>query len=251
MIDVMTLVRKEVYRFIRIWKQTLLPPVITIVLYLMIFGKFIWDQISVINGVKYIDFIFPGLLMMSVIMASYSNTSSSFFGSKFQNNIQELFVSPISYTKILIWFCMGWALRWLIVWALVFLVWFFLTDFHIHSYFYMILFLLLTSTLFSLAGLFNGIFAKSFDDIMIIPSFVITPLVYLWGVFYSVSMLSPFWQTLSQGNPILYMVNGLRFAFIWVSDVNIFISIAIIVIFIAALVLWNLYLLKKWYGIKS
>jgi len=251
MIDVMTLVRKEVYRFIRIWKQTLLPPVITIVLYLMIFGKFIWDQISVINGVKYIDFIFPGLLMMSVIMASYSNTSSSFFGSKFQNNIQELFVSPISYTKILIWFCMGWALRGLIVWALVFLVWFFLTDFHIHSYFYMILFLLLTSTLFSLAGLFNGIFAKSFDDIMIIPSFVITPLVYLWGVFYSVSMLSPFWQTLSQGNPILYMVNGLRFAFIWVSDVNIFISIAIIVIFIAALVLWNLYLLKKWYGIKS
>ena len=251
MIDVMTLVRKEVYRFIRIWKQTLLPPVITIVLYLMIFGKFIWDQISVINGVKYIDFIFPGLLMMSVIMASYSNTSSSFFGSKFQNNIQELFVSPISYTKILIWFCMGWALRGLIVWALVFLVWFFLTDFHIHSYFYMILFLLLTSTLFSLAGLFNGIFAKSFDDIMIIPSFVITPLVYLWVVFYSVSMLSPFWQTLSQGNPILYMVNGLRFAFIWVSDVNIFISIAIIVIFIAALVLWNLYLLKKWYGIKS
>jgi len=251
MIDVITLVRKEVYRFIRIWKQTLLPPVITIVLYLMIFGKFIWDQISVINGVKYIDFIFPGLLMMSVIMASYSNTSSSFFGSKFQNNIQELFVSPISYTKILIWFCMGWALRGLIVWALVFLVWFFLTDFHIHSYFYMILFLLLTSTLFSLAGLFNGIFAKSFDDIMIIPSFVITPLVYLWGVFYSVSMLSPFWQTLSQGNPILYMVNGLRFAFIWVSDVNIFISIAIIVIFIAALVLWNLYLLKKWYGIKS
>ena len=251
MIDVMTLIRKEVYRFIRIWKQTLLPPVITIVLYLMIFGKFIWDQISIIEGVHYIDFIFPGLLMMSVIMASYSNTSSSFFGSKFQNNIQELFVSPISYTKILIWFCMWWALRWFIVWGLVFLVWFFMTDFHIHSYFYMVVFLILTSCLFSLAWLFNGIFAKSFDDIMIIPSFVITPLVYLWWVFYSVSMLSPFWQALSQWNPILYMVNGLRYAFIWISDVNIFLSIGIIVVFIIALVLWNLYLLKKWYGIKS
>jgi ABC-2 type transport system permease protein len=251
MTDVITLTKKEVWRFVRLWKQTLLPPVITIVLYLMIFGKFIWDQISIIEGVHYIDFIFPWLLMMSVIMASYSNTSSSFFGSKFQNNIQELFVSPITYTKILIGFCFWWALRGLMVWGLVFLVWFFMIDFQIHSYFYMIVFLVLTSCLFSLAGLFNGIFAKSFDDIMIIPSFVITPLVYLWWVFYSTSLLSPLWAWLSQANPILYMVNGLRFAFIWISDVNIYLAVAIILIFIIALVLGNLYLLKKGYGIKS
>lgn len=251
MVDLYTLIRKEVTRFLRIWKQTLLPPIITIVLYLLIFGKFIGEKITIIEGVSYIDFIFPGLLMMSVIMASYWNTSGSFFGAKFQKSIEELFVSPMSAWKILLWFIIWWMLRWILVWFLVFLTGLFMTDFHIVSYFYMFIFIILSSALFSLAGLFNWIFAKSFDDINVIPAFIITPMIYLGWVFYSLELLSPFWQTLSQFNPILYMVNGLRYAFLGFSDVNIFVSIGIILLFIIALTLWNIHLLKKWYGIKS
>lgn len=251
MIDLYTLIKKEIFRFLRVWKQTLIPPVITIVLYLLIFWKFIGEKVSIIEGIWYIDFIFPGLIMMSVIMASYGNTSFSFFGSKFQKNIEEIFVSPMSYTKMLIWFCIWWIARGLLVWFLVFIVWVFMVDFNIHSYFYLGVFLLLTSLLFSLAWLLNGIFAKSFDDVNIIPSFVITPLVYLGWVFYSIDLLSPFWQYVSQINPILYMVNGLRYAFIGFSDVNIFFAIWIIILFIILLTWANLYLLKKGYGIKS
>jgi len=251
MIDLITLTNKEVSRFLRVWKQTLLPPIITIVLYLLIFWKFIWDKISIIEWVNYIDFIFPWLLMMSVIMASYQNTSSSFFGSKFQHNIEELFVSPISHWKILVWFCTWAVLRWMMVWWFVFLVWIFMVDLHIVSYTYMFLFLLLSSTLFALLWLFNGIFAKTFDDIAIIPSFVITPLIYLWWVFYSTALLSPIWQAISQVNPILYMVNGLRYAFIGITDVNINLAIWILVTFIIIFVSANMYLLKKWYGIRN
>ncbi len=251
MTDLYTLIHKEVARFIRVWKQTLLPPIISIVLYLLIFWKFIWDKISIIEWVDYIDFIFPGLLMMSVIMASYQNTSSSFFGSKFQHSIEELFVSPISHWKILLWFCAGAVLRGMMVWWLVFLAWVFMIDFEIVSYFYMFLFLFLSATLFALLGLFNGIFAKSFDDIAIIPSFVITPLIYLGGVFYSTSLLSPFWETISLGNPILYMVNGLRYAFIGYTDINIFIAIAILIFFILMFIALNMHFLKKGYGIRN
>lgn len=251
MTDVITLIRKEIFRFLRVWKQTLIPPVITIVLYLTIFWKFLWEKISILPQVGYIEFIFPGLLMMSVIMASYFNTSSSFFGSKFQNSIQELFVSPMSYTSILVGFCIWGILRWAFVGILVFLVGIFMVDFEIQNYFYMFLFLFLTSILFALAGLLNGIFAQSFDDISIVPSFVITPLVYLWWVFYSTSILSPFWQSVSQFNPILYMVNGLRYSFLWITDVHIWMALTIIILFIIWLIWANLYLLKRGYGIKS
>mgnify|MGYP003526202164 FL=1 len=249
--DLTTLINKEVSRFFRIWKQTLLPPIVTIVLYLLIFWKFIWNQISIIPGVNYIDFIFPWLLMMSVIMASYQNTSSSFFWSKFQHNIEELFVSPISHIKILLWFCIWWILRWIIVWWLVFIVAIFMTKINIENIFLIFLFLFLSSTLFSLLWVFNAIFAKSFDDISIIPSFVTTPLIYLWWVFYSTDLLSPFWQNLSQLNPILYMVNWVRYWFIWVTDININLAIFILFIFIFVLIYLNLYLLKKWYWIKN
>jgi ABC-2 type transport system permease protein len=235
----------------RIWKQTLLPPVITIVLYLLIFWKFIWSQIKVIDWVNYIDYIFPGLLMMSVIMASYWNTSSSFFWSKFQKSIEELFVSPISSYKILLWFCIWWILRWILVWILVFITGWFMVDIHIYSYFYTFLFLVFTSALFSLAWILNAIYAKSFDDINIIPSFFITPMIYLGWVFYSITLLSPAWQIVSKANPILYMVNGLRYGFLWISDVNIFVSISIISFFIVVFSVYALYLLKKGYWVKS
>lgn len=251
MIDLYTLTRKEVSRFLRVWKQTLVPPIITIVLYLAIFGKFIGDRISVVEGVSYIDFIFPGLLMMSVIMASYQNTSSSFFGSKFQKSIEELFVSPIAYWKILIGFCAGAMLRWIMVAGLVFVTWAFMTDIQIQSYFLAFIFIFLSSLLFSLLGLYNGLYAKSFDDIALIPTFVITPLIYLWGVFYPVNILPDFWQTVSLFNPILYMINGLRYAFIGVSDISITVSIWILVFFITVLISVILYLLKKGYGIRS
>jgi len=249
--DVITLTSKEIARFFRVWKQTLIPPVITTSLYLLIFGKFIGDQIGSMGGVSYIDFIFPWLLMMSVIMAAYQNTSSSFFWSKFQKSIEELFVSPISYPKIMFGFCFGAVLRAMIVWLLVFIVGFFMADVEIFSYFYTFVFLLLGSFLFALMWLFNGIFAKSFDDIAIIPTFVITPLIYLGWVFYSIELLSPFWQTVSAFNPILYMVNGLRYGMIWLTDIDIFIAIGILLFFIVILAGWILYLLKKGYGIRS
>jgi len=251
MTDLYTLTRKEVSRFMRVWKQTLVPPVITIVLYLGIFWKFIGDRISVIEGVNYIDFIFPGLLMMSVIMAAYQNTSSSFFGSKFQKSIEELFVSPMAYWKILIGFCFGAVLRSMMVAGLVFIAASFMTDIHIEHWGLGILFLFLSSMLFALLGLYNGLYAKSFDDIALIPTFVITPLIYLWGVFYPISILSSFWQTVSLFNPILYIVNGLRYAFIGVSDINIYVSFGILIVFITILVTIILHLLKKGYGIRS
>lgn len=251
MTDLYTLTRKEVSRFLRVWKQTLLPPVITTVLYLAIFWKFIGDRISVIEWVSYISFIFPWLLMMSVIMASYSNTSSSFFGAKFQKSIEELFVSPIAPWKILAGFSAGAILRGLIVAGAVFLVGMFMTDVSIDNIPLAIVFVVLTAMLFAFLWLYNALFAKSFDDISLIPTFLITPMVYLGGVFYPISVLGEPWQTISQFNPILYMINGLRYAFISVSDINIWISLGMLIICNIAFIIVLLRLLKRGYGIRS
>ena len=251
MTDLYTLIRKETIRFLRVWRQTIIPPVITIALYLLIFWKFLWDRIQMIEWIDYINFIFPGLLMMSVIMASYSNTSSSFFWAKFAWNIEELFVSPISEIKILIWFVLSAILRWIIVWWLVTVTWMFMADISIYNYFYTFVFLFLSSTLFALIWLFNWVFARNFDDITIIPNFVITPLVYLGWVFYSISILPDFWQIVSKFNPILYMVNGLRFGFIWKSDIYVEIAIWILILFIILVWFINLRLLKKGTWVKS
>ena len=251
MTDLLTLTLKEIKNFLKIWKQTLIPPVITIVLYILIFGKFIWDQISVIPGVSYMEFIFPGLLMMSIIMWSYALTSFWFFSAKMFKNLEELLVSPITNNKIIIWYVLAWVTRWLLVWFLVFLASLFFMEVSVFSYTYMFLFIFLTSILFSLAWLLNWIFARNFDDVNIIPSFIITPLIYLWWVFYSITMLSPFWQEISKFNPILYMINGLRYAFIWVSDVNIITSISIVIIFIIILYITVLHLLIKGKGIRD
>lgn len=204
-----------------------------------------------INGISYIDFIFPGLLMMSVIMASYSNTSSSFFGSKFNGSIEELLVSPMSSTKILIWFVISAILRGLIVGGLVIIAAMCMTEIRIFSFGHICIFLFLSSTLFALIGLLNGIFAKSFDDVAIIPNFIITPLIYLGGVFYSIHVLPPFWKNISEFNPILYMVNGLRYGFIGQSDINIFSAIIVLLIFIFVLVGINIFLIERWIGLKK
>jgi len=246
-----TIVRKEVTRFTRIWSQTLIPPVITQVLYFVIFGKFIGSQIRDIHGITYMAFIVPGLVMMSVINNSFSNVVSSFFSNKFQHSIEELLVSSTSNVVIVSGYVMGGVLRGLCVGSLVFAVSVFFTRPVIHHLGLIFVFIVLTSVVFSLAGLFNAIFAKSFDDISIFPMFVLTPLTYLGGVFYSVNDLPEFWQTISKCNPILYMVNGFRYGFYGISDVNIWTSLIILIFFMITLTGINLYFLHKGIGLKN
>lgn len=225
-----TLIIKEVRRFIRIWPQTLLPPVITISLYFMIFGKMIGSRIGDIHGFSYIQFIVPGLIMMSVISNSYSNVCSSFFSAKFQRSIEELIVSPVPNHIIILGYTLGGVLRGLCVAILVTLISLLFTDLNVHHVFIMIYSVVVTSFLFSLAGFINAIYAKSFDDISIIPTFVLTPLTYLGGVFYAIGHLSPFWQSLSLMNPIVYMVNAFRYGILGHSDVHIVFSLILITI---------------------
>ena len=261
MTDLYTLIYKETYNFLRLWKQTLIPSVISIVLYFAIFGKIIGDKIDIDYAamyptatwpISYIDFIFPGLLMMSVIMWSYALTSFGFFTAKMFKSLEELLISPISINKIIIWYCAAGLFRGIIVAVLVFIAAMFMVDnLRVESFFLLFTFVTLTGLVFSLAGLMNAIYAKSFDDVNIIPSFVITPLIYLGGVFYSVQMLPPLFETISKFNPILYMINGLRYAFIGVSDVNIYISLAILIVFSVALYWGVYYLLKKGKNIRG
>lgn len=246
-----TIVNKEIVRFTRIWSQTLLPSVITMVLYFIIFGKFIGSQISDIRGFTYMQFIVPGLIMMSVITNSYANVVSSFFSSKFQKSVEELLISPTPNYIIICGYCCGSILRGLLVGSLVTITSLLFIPLHIHNIGFVFVFMLLTAFLFSLVGLMNGIFAKKFDDINIIPTFVLTPLTYLGGVFYSISLLPPFWQKVSQLNPILYMINGFRYGFLGISDVSVFFGLAMLAIFVSILFAVNLYLLHKGIGLKN
>lgn len=248
-----TILIKEILRFSRIWVQTILPPAITMALYFVIFGKLIGGAIdsSATDGYSYIDYIVPGLIMMSVITNSYSNVVASFYSAKYQGHIQELLVSPTPNTIILIGFIGGGVVRGLMVGTIVTLVSLFFTDMNVQHPFLTVLTLLLTSILFATAGLINAVYAKSFDDISIVPVFILTPLTYLGGVFYSIKLLSPFWQTMSLANPILYMVNGFRYGILGVSDISIYISLAIILIFIGILFSIAYFLLDKGVGIRS
>lgn len=223
-----TIVRKEVVRFLRVWTQTLLPPVVTMTLYFVIFGRFIGSQVQAIDGHSYMEFILPGLVMMSVIMNSFMNTVSSFYFAKFQRTLEEIMISPTPYWVVIAGFVTGGVMRGLFTAALVMLVGLFFTHIAIAHIGIVLVFALLTSTLFSLVGLLNAVFAKNFDGISIIPNFVLTPLTYLGGIFYSVTMLPPFWRTVSAFNPILYMINGFRFGFLGVSDVNVFLAFGIL-----------------------
>ncbi len=251
LISLGSIARKEMIRIFRIWVQTLVPPVITMTLYFIIFGSFIGSQLRDIGGYNYMAFIAPGLIMMSIITNSYSNTVSSFFSTKFQRNIEELLVSPTPNWVIILGYVSGGMTRGLSVCILVSLVSLFFVRLPMYSIFYTVLFALLTSFVFSLAGMINGIFAKKFDDISIIPTFVITPLTYLGGVFYSISVLPEVWQIISKANPIIYMVGGFRFGFLGISDISIWAGVGMLVLFSVLLFTANLYLLKKGTGIRT
>lgn len=246
-----TILVKEILRFMRIWVQTVLPPMITTALYFIIFGNLIGSRLGEMEGFRYIDFIVPGLIMMSVITNSYANVVSSFYGSKFQRNIEEMMVAPVPAWVVLSGFVAGGVARGLIVGIAVTAVSLFFADLKVYSPLVLFSIVVLTSILFSLAGFINGVYAKSFDDISIIPTFVLTPLTYLGGVFYSITLLPEFWQQVSLLNPILYMVNAFRFGFLGVSDINLYASYGIAIMFIVILYTVSLRLLKRGTGIRS
>ncbi|WP_031433401.1 ABC transporter permease [Methylomarinum vadi] len=246
-----TIVTKEVRRFTRIWPQTLLPPAITTSLYFLIFGKLIGDRIGTINGASYMDYIVPGVILMSVISHSYANVVSSFYSTKFQRHIEELLVAPVPNWVILGGYVCGGIARGVLVGIVVAAISLLFAEVKVLYWGVAIGVFILTATLFALAGFINAIFADSFDDISIIPNFILTPLSYLGGVFYSVPMLPDIWQTISLGNPILYMINAFRFGLIGVTDINIEIAFAITGGFILFLTLFSLFLLHKGVGIKN
>jgi len=246
-----TIVSKEILRFMRIWVQTILPPTITTALYFVIFGRLIGPQIGQMQGYDYMDYIVPGLIMMGVITNSYANVVSSFYGSKFQHNIEELLVSPVPNYIILIGYITGGVCRGLVVGVAVTLVAWFFSDLRFFNIPVLISTVLLTAILFSLAGLINGVYARSFDDISIVPTFILTPLTYLGGIFYSIDMLPEFWQDASLANPILYMVNTFRYGFLGITDIPLLTSYSIIIGFIIILYVFSLHLLNKGHGTRT
>ncbi len=246
-----TILTKEIRRFTRIWPQTLLPPAITTSLYFLIFGKLIGDRIGLINGVSYMDYIVPGVILMSVISHSYANVVSSFYSTKFQRHIEELLVAPVPNFVILSGYVGGGVARGVLVGTVVALISTLFAKIQVQNWMVAMSVFFLTAILFALAGFINAVFADSFDDISIIPNFILTPLSYLGGVFYSVSMLPDIWQTISLGNPILYMINAFRFGLIGVSDIDVIMAFSITGGFIVFLTLLSLLLLYKGVGIKN
>lgn len=239
-----TILRKEIKRFMRIWTQTLVPPVITTTLYFVIFGNLIGGRIGQMSGVSYMEFVVPGLIMMSVINSSFANVVSSFYGAKFQRFIEEILVSPTPNYVVLLGFVMGGVTRGLGVGVIVTGVALFFTDMQIHHPLITIGIVVLTSLFFSMAGLINAVYANSFDDISVIPTFVLTPLIYLGGVFYSTDLLPEFWAGVSQVNPILYIVNAFRYGVLGISDVNVSWAFIMVGAFTVVTYLYSLHLLR-------
>jgi len=235
----------------RIWPQTLLPPAITMALYFIIFGKLIGSRIGDMGGFDYIQYIVPGLIMMSVITNSYSNVVSSFFGAKFHRSIEELLISPVSPHTILVGFVTGGICRGLAVGVIVSILSLFFTSLQMHHLFITLFVVVLTAAVFSLAGFINAVYARNFDDISIVPTFVLTPLTYLGGVFYSIDLLPSFWQHVSLLNPILHMVNAFRYGILGVSDINIFIAISFLIVAVVAMYLFSLHLLNTGRGLRQ
>ncbi len=251
LIALLTITRKEVRRFTRIWMQTLLPPVITMALYFIIFGKLIGSRIGQMGGVDYMSFVVPGLIMMSVITNSYSNVASSFFSTKFQRSIEEILVSPTPNYIILLGFVLGGTLRGLAVGFIVTIVSLFFTDLHVQHLGITVAVVVLTAILFSVAGFINALYAQSFDDISIIPTFILTPLTYLSGVFYSISLLPSFWQDVSKLNPVLYMVNAFRYGVLGISDIDVTVALLTIVVFIVVLASAAMFILNTGQRLRS
>lgn len=246
-----TLTSREIRRFVRIWPQTLLPPAITMSLYFIIFGNLIGSRIGQMDGFSYMQYIAPGIIMMSVINNAYSNVSSSFFSAKFQNHIEELIVAPIPDYLILAGYVAGGTARGLCVGLIVTLVSLFFTQLSIQHVFITISMVFLSAVLFALGGFINAIYARSFDEISIVPTFILTPMTYLGGVFYSISLLPEFWQNVSLLNPILYMVNAFRYGMLGTSDITVELAFAIIILCIISLTSLALYLLNKGTGIRN
>jgi len=251
MIGLYTILRKEVTRFTRIWTQTLLPSVINITLYFMIFGSFMGNRIGTLHGFRYIDYIVPGLIMMSVITSSYTNVVFSFFSTKFQRNIEEMLVAPLPNYIILWGFVLGGIARSLVTGVLVSITALFFTKLQIAHVFLTIAVSVLTAFLFALAGFINAIFSRNFDDVNIVPTFVLNPLIYLGGVFYSVDVLPGFWQKITYLNPIFYLVNAFRYGLLGYSDVQVSLALALMLGLVIFLYATCLYLLKKGIGIRT
>lgn len=246
-----TLATKEFNRFVRIWLQTILPPAITMGLYFVIFGNLIGPRIGTMAGFDYIQYIAPGIIMMAVITNAYSNVVSSFFGAKFQRHIEEILIAPVPNTLILAGYVSGGVARGLIVGVLVTIVALAFTDLRIHSYAVTLSTVVLTSVLFSLGGFINAMFARKFDDISIVPTFVLTPLTYLGGVFYSIDLLPDFWRQVSLLNPVLYMVNAFRYGILGISDISLTHAFTVIVAFVVMLTIFSLELLRRGTGLRN
>lgn len=250
-IGFVTILHKEIIRFMRIWSQTLLPSAITTTLYFIIFGHLIGSRIGLIDGIAYIQYIVPGLVMMAIITSAYANVSSSFFGLKFQRSIDELIISPLPNHLIIFGFAIGGVCRGLLVGIIVTIIALCFTKLHVVHPFIMISVAVLSAMMFSLAGFLNALFAKKFDDVMLVPTFILTPLTYLGGVFYSINMLPTFWQKISLANPILYLVNAFRFGIFGVSDIAVEYAFILIILVTVALFYLCLRLLDNGYGIRS
>ena len=245
-----TIARREVHRILRIWGQTLMPPAITMTLYFLIFGGLIGSRVGTMDGIRYMDFIVPGLVMMSVIQNSYGNISSSFFGAKFGRHVEELLVSPMPNWVILCGYVAGAVLRGLMVGAIVLCIAMLFTRVYVPHPLATIGSVLLGATIFSLAGFVNAVYAKKFDDIAIVPTFILTPLTYLGGVFYSVKLLPPWAEAATHLNPIFYMVNAFRYGLLGVSDVPLGVSFALMLGFTVALAALGLLLLQRGVGLR-
>ncbi|MDH5232347.1 MAG: ABC transporter permease [Gammaproteobacteria bacterium] len=246
-----TILTKEILRFARIWVQTVVPPAITTTLYFVIFGNLIGSRIGKMDGYAYIDYIVPGLILMAVITNAYSNVVSSFYSAKFQKHVEEMLISPTPNGIILAGYIAGGVARGVCVGIVVTIISMFFTDLKIENWGISFLVVVLTATLFAAAGFINAVYAKSFDDISIIPTFVLTPLTYLGGIFYTIKMLPEFWQTASLANPILYMINAFRYGILGASDIDIGLAFSIILIFIVLLIAWSMQLLNKGVGLRN
>lgn len=251
LIAFLTILRKEITRFTRIWSQTLLPPAITMALYFVIFGNLLGPRITAMQGYSYIQYIAPGLIMMAIITNSYGNVVSSFYSMRFQKSIEELVVAPIPNSLILLGYIAGGVMRGLAVGILVTLLALLFTHLQVHNALVIILVFLLSALLFSLAGFTNALYAKKFDDIAIVPTFILTPLTYLGGVFYSIHLLPKTWYLLSLFNPILYMVNAFRYGILGITDISLIIAFSILISCCVVLFIINLHLLNKGVGIRT
>ena len=250
-IALLTIVRKEVRRYLRIWSQTLLPSAITMSLYYVIFGSLIGSRIGQMGGYSYMEFVVPGLIMMAIVTNSYANVASSFFGAKFNHSVEELLVSPVPSYVILWGYVIGGVTRGVLVAIIVTAVSLFFTKLAITNIAIVLAVVILTSILFALFGFINGVFANTFDDISIVPTFVLTPLTYLGGVFYSLDLLPEFWANVSRANPLVYVVNAFRYGMLGVSDVNIQVAFTMIVGFVVSAYLYSLYLLNSGKRLRS